>query len=573
MRSFIGSSFALESSTVYQDLEILNLVSEREHGNSITGARRASLKEVSGKFQGNFSAAMVSNPSRGLTVVPGGASRAPEAQAYSFGPFRLLPGERVLRRGDQTLAISPKAFDTLLMLVRRPGHLILKGEFMNALWPDSFVEEVNLANNISALRKALGDDAADSRYIQTVPKQGYRFLPSVTSIWSGSSAPALSAQFQDGTADGAIRFIALPFRLVHSDERIDFLGRSLAEAISASLAGLRSITVRSTLLAARLAEGQPDPRLIAREADVDLLLAGTILSDGDQLRVNAELVQAPTGTLVASYVCQTGRDSIFEIQDSLVHKIVEVLMLQLTERERRTLSHDVPGSAKAYEFFLRANYLQRERTVENLVLVRDLYRVCVEEDPNYAPAWARLGRCYRFLEKFGEAGPQNLELAQNAFHRAFALNPDLAIAHNLYTQIEADLGNAQPAVLRLLAQAKACPNDPDLFAGLVQSCRFCGLLDESAAAHRRARRLDSRAVTSVAHTHFLKGDYEQALASYDAAAGYYLDAAILALTSRESEAAGLLARRHSSGVRAGWMRALIESLGALLEGDRRGVSS
>ena len=120
-------------------------------------------------------------------------------------------------------------------------------------------------------------------------------------------------------------------------------------------------------------------------------------------------------------------------------------MLQLTERERRTLSHDVPGSAKAYEFFLRANYLQRERTVENLVLVRDLYRACVEEDPNYAPAWARLGRCYRFLEKFGEAGPQNLELAQDAFHQAFALNPDLAIAHNLYTQIEADLGTpSQP---------------------------------------------------------------------------------------------------------------------------------
>ena len=79
--SFIGSSFALKSSTVNQDLEILNLVSEREHGNSITGARRASLKEVSEKFQGNFSAAMVPNPSRGLAVIPGGASRASEAQA------------------------------------------------------------------------------------------------------------------------------------------------------------------------------------------------------------------------------------------------------------------------------------------------------------------------------------------------------------------------------------------------------------------------------------------------------------------------------------------------------------
>ena len=81
--------------------------------------------------------------------------------------------------------------------------------------------------------------------------------------------------------------------------------------------------------------------------------------------------------------------------------------------------------------------------MENIVMARDLYRECVEEDPNYAAAWARLGRCYRFLEKFGEEGPENLELAQWAFHRAFALNPDLAIAHNLYTQIEADLGNAQ----------------------------------------------------------------------------------------------------------------------------------
>jgi predicted Zn-dependent protease len=192
----------------------------------------------------------------------------------------------------------------------------------------------------------------------------------------------------------------------------------------------------------------------------------------------------------------------------------------------------------------------------------------VEDDPNYAAAWARLGRCYRFLEKFGEEGPENIELAQWAFHRAFALNPDLAIAHNLYTQIEADLGNAQAAMVRLLERAQTHPNDPELFAGLVQSCRFCGLLDESVAAHHRARRLDSKAVTSVAHTFFLKGDYERSLETYGATAGYYLDAAILTLTGREADAAELLARRHSSGVRAGWMRTLMDSLRALLEGER-----
>ena len=128
-----------------------------------------------------------------------------------------------------------------------------------------------------------------------------------------------------------------------------------------------------------------------------------------------------------------GATTLIEVQNSLVRGIVELLMLRLTERERRVLAHNVPASARAYEFYLRANHVQRQRTFENLSMARDLYRECLDEDPDYAPAWARLGRCYRFLEKFGQEGPQSLELAKWAFHRAFALSPDLPIAHNLYT--------------------------------------------------------------------------------------------------------------------------------------------
>jgi DNA-binding winged helix-turn-helix (wHTH) protein/tetratricopeptide (TPR) repeat protein len=503
-------------------------------------------------LSGNFQAA----------AVRGDVPQTPGAQAYSFGPFRLIPAERVLRRGDRILPLPPKAFETLLLLVEHSGHLLPKEHLLKAVWPDSFVEEVNLANNISLLRKVLGDKS----YIQTVPKTGYRFVAAVTRIWSSGQAAAPAPA--DPPAERVIRFMALPFHVVRGDGCIEFLEQSLPEAISASLAGLRSLSVRSSLLAARLAEGQPDPRRIAQEAEVDLLLTGNIVCDGDELRVSTELVQAPTGTLVGSFVCQTRRENGFEIQDSLVHRIVELLMLKLTERERRTLSHDTPGSARAYEFYLRANHVQRKRTIENLLLARDLYRECVEEDPDYAPAWARLGRCYRFLQKFGEEGTKNLELAQWAFRRAFSLNPDLSIAHNLYSQIEADLGRAQDAMVRLLRYADTHPNDPELFAGLVQACRFCGLLDESVKAHERAKRLDSRAVTSVAHTFFLMGDYERTLESYDSAAGYYLDAAVLTAMGREAEAERLLAKRDFSGVRAGWMRALIGSLKAMLEGDR-----
>jgi tetratricopeptide (TPR) repeat protein len=296
-----------------------------------------------------------------------------------------------------------------------------------------------------------------------------------------------------------------------------------------------------------------------------MLLAGTILCDGDELRVSAELIHAPSGTLVGSYVCQTRRDNAIEVQNSLVRGIVELLMLRLTERERRVLAHNVPTSARAYEFYLRANHVQRQRTFENVSMARDLYRECLDEDPDYAPAWARLGRCYRFLGKFGQEGPDSLELAKWAFHRAFALSPDLPIAHNLYTQIEADSGHAQEAMVRLLGQAERHPHDPELFGGLVQACRYCGLLDESIRAHHHARRLDSRIVTSVAHTFFLLGDYQRTLEWYPPGALFYLDLAVLAVSGREAEAAELLGRRSCPG---GQFPAMLESLRFFLEGHR-----
>lgn len=220
-----------------------------------------------------------------------------QVQSYVFGPFRLVPEEQVLRRGERTLPLPPKAFETLLILVRNPGHLMLKEELIQALWPDTFVEEVNLANKISLLRKVLEESWPAGTCIQTVPKLGYRFLPPVTLVWKSAPQSVSALHAGEAAEERPIRFIALPFAILNGHERIAFLGQSLPEAISVSLAGLRSLTVRSSLLAARLAEGGLDPRRIAREADVDLVLSGSILCDGDRLRVSAELIKAPAATL------------------------------------------------------------------------------------------------------------------------------------------------------------------------------------------------------------------------------------------------------------------------------------
>ncbi|HEV7511514.1 MAG TPA: hypothetical protein VGO27_07425 [Candidatus Acidoferrum sp.] len=196
-----------------------------------------------------------------------------------------------------------------------------------------------------------------------------------------------------------------------------------------------------------------------------------------------------------------------------------------------------------------------------------MYLQCVEEGPDYAPAWARLGRAYRFIEKFGEDNEGDRKRADEAFNRAFVLNPDLAIAHNLYTPIQCDQGRAQDAMLRLLNRARSRRNDPDLFAGLVQACRYCDELDASVAAHYRGKHLDPHLVTSVEHTFFLLGDYSKTLDGYLKKAGYYLDCASLVALGENKTALSRLRERDRPGAAAGSVQPIMRSLRAYIEGD------
>ncbi len=160
-----------------------------------------------------------------------------------------------------------------------------------------------------------------------------------------------------------------------------------------------------------------------------------------------------------------------------------------------------PGVAQeTYTTFVRAKELTRERSLESIIRARDLYWLCIAEDPSFAPAWAWLGRCCRLIDKFRTGPPGNFELARAAFQRALVIDPDLACAHYFYTQLQSDCGEARDAMVRLLGRLQRRRDEPESFAGLVQVTRFCGLLDESLGAHRRAKELESAIVTSVSHT-------------------------------------------------------------------------
>jgi tetratricopeptide (TPR) repeat protein len=204
---------------------------------------------------------------------------------------------------------------------------------------------------------------------------------------------------------------------------------------------------------------------------------------------------------------QVSFGDIFQLQDTLVQNLIAALSISLTAREHRLLGRDVPATPKAYEFYLRANELARDAEGWDNAVIR--YRQCLDQDPRYAPAWARLGYVYRMMAKYRrENSAVNRTSAIEAFDRALAINPDLPFAHKILAQLDVESGKAPEAMGRLLRQA-AQISDPELYAGLCHACRYSGLLDASVAAHQHAVRLDPNTATSVVHTWFQLRNFQR----------------------------------------------------------------
>jgi serine/threonine protein kinase/tetratricopeptide (TPR) repeat protein len=343
-------------------------------------------------------------------------------------------------------------------------------------------------------------------------------------------------------AKALTRIVVLPFRVLRPDTEIEFLSFSLPDAIATSLSGIGPLVVRSTATAARHA-GDPTPNLkaIAADADVDRAVLGTLLRSGSEVRATVQLVETPSGTLLATHTVQSSLGDLFRLQDDIARGVVEALALPLGTGSPPT--PDVPRNARAYELYLRANELAR--TYEGVPAARDLYRECVELDSRFAPAWAHLGRCERIIKKYIDSTQTHDGAAQEALKRALTLNPRLSVAHKFLAQLEADGGQAQRAMIRLVEEANRRGNDPDLFAGLVHACRYCGLYEESIAAHAEARRLDPHIPTSLEQTLMMTGDLERLLAIERPATVAGADDGIrimaLGLAGRRDEAIRLLA--------------------------------
>ena len=422
------------------------------------------------------------------------------------------------------------------------------------------------------------------------------------------------APTRTGVADAPVRtvkrLVAVPFRVLRPDPETDFLAFSLPDAAAMSMSGRQSFVVRSTHAASAFAGKPLDPRAIARELEVDAVLSGTLVRDRDRVRVNAQVMQVPQGTVLWSRQLEGSLDDLFALEDSLAGSLAASVEGTLNASNDGARTRELPGARSAYRNYLRANEIRYSAVRRSALFeARDLYQACVDEDPTMAPAWARLGRIHRIIAKYGHGdGGSNRKQAREAFRRALDLDPDLPLAHNLYTYFEIEEeGAAENAMVRLLERARTHGEDPDLFAGLVAALRFCGLLDASFAAHERVRSLDPAMRTSVHHTFHLAGDYaraaeadhdepyflrvvacehdgrmEEAQAAFAAAAksdesgaeGLIAGAALAALRGERDECASLLLQLESFGgvdPEAGALTAMVAARGGLVPESLRSL--
>jgi DNA-binding winged helix-turn-helix (wHTH) protein/TolB-like protein/tetratricopeptide (TPR) repeat protein len=479
-------------------------------------------------------------------------------RVYEFGAFRLDEKERVLLRDGRPVPLMPKAFETLLALVEQPGRAIDKGELMQRVWPGVFVEENNLAQNISILRKALGDAPDGVKLIETLPRRGYRLNANVTQSWEPplervviehirSSVVIEEEEEQTVVAPrprrnalavvlatvviatavllAIVRYrpapraaaatpprnlAILPFRNLKPDAQTDFLGLSLADSIITSLGSVRALIVRPSSYIEKYRHPDADAQAAARELNVDTILTGSFLKDGDDLRITAQLIDVGSSEILWRDTLDVKYDKLLTVQDRVTQQIIQGLRLTISPAETERLKLDPPHNQIAYENFLRGRYLIS--TNDQQTAIRMLEE-SVALDPQYALAWAYLGKAYSVtaLQYFG--GRAFNDKARAAYDRALALNPAQPETHILLANFLTENNRVEEAVPILKRVLEANPNHPFAHWQLSYAYRYAGVLDESIAEGERALRLYPHMTGQLFNSYLYAGRYERFIES------------------------------------------------------------
>lgn len=237
---------------------------------------------------------------------------------HHFGPFCLDIPERVLLRDGRIVPLPAKVMSTLLVLVRSEGHVVEKDVLMQEVWPNEFVEEGNLAQNIFILRKALGESCGEPKYIETVPRRGYRFLSGVR------TTKVFVTNDNQTSAESRSEFCllaVLPLVNANGNHDVEYLSESITESIINALAQFPELRVMAHNTVFHYKNRELDVRKVGRELGVHNVLVGTLQSQGDMLVLSIELIDAAGGWRLCGKTYRRKFNDILQTQDAIAQEI------------------------------------------------------------------------------------------------------------------------------------------------------------------------------------------------------------------------------------------------------------
>jgi TolB-like protein/DNA-binding winged helix-turn-helix (wHTH) protein/Tfp pilus assembly protein PilF len=447
--------------------------------------------------------------------------------AYQFGPFRLQVDRRRLLRDGEPVPLSPKALETLLALVEHRDRVLTKDELLQRIWGDTVVEEGGLTRNISVLRKALGESPDDHRYIVTVPGRGYRFVADAANVSEAAEeVPALAPAPAPASAGwpwrrvmlGAAAALAvaallyalrsphagatvrpqitalavLPLSNLSGDPSQEYFADGMTEALIANLAHIRAVRVVSRTSVMRFKGAARSLPEIARALEVDAVIEGSVQRSGARVRINVQLVHAPTDTHLWARQYERELTDVLKLQADVARAVVEEIQVQITAEERARLVSAGAVNVGAYqEYLLGQHYLWRLNE-EDLTRAISHFDEAIRLDPAYAAAYAALSHAWWWRGVWGSKTLKQVEAPSRAAARtALQLDGELDEAHVSMGRImfayDWDWSAAQNHFGRAL---DIDPNNQDahFFSGMLAMA--LGRFDEAIAQMERAERLD-----------------------------------------------------------------------------------
>jgi TolB-like protein/Flp pilus assembly protein TadD len=413
-------------------------------------------------------------------------------QVYKFGPFLLDTAVRRLFLDGQVVPLTAKLFDILLLLVQRSGHVVTKDELMKEIWPGQFVEENNLTVSMSALRKALGERYGERKYIETVPKRGYRFvarireLPITDTDYLEHHFGAHEREKYEAYSEVVNNSLAvLPLINETHNPELEYLSDGLAESIINSLSQIPQLRVLARSIVFRYKRKNLDIQRIGQELNVRAILAGRVLQFDDRLCINIELIDIEQGTQLwgEKYNCQVS--NILEVQEGIATAVSEKLRFRLNHQEKDGLIKRHTEDATAYRLYLKGRFFWNKRSVKGIKSAIVYFQQAIDRDVDYSLAYTGLADCYSTLAGYGvfpaydfipkakAALTRALEInellaeahtslanigmlydlnwaeAEKEYEKAISLNPNYATAHQWYADHLAKLGRFDEAIERI----------------------------------------------------------------------------------------------------------------------------